>query len=125
MNQVFFGDCSVGVARKVSFTLTNHLEHDAVRFSWSPPDGLTFSPCTGHLLANCAKDISVSFTSDKRLTLDRAGVNCKVTKIKLAEDGKKVKTCHIIAFRPSAQERAIAGLRDLPPATFCDIKTEL
>lgn len=90
VNNVFFGDCSVGVARKVSFTLTNHHEHDAVRFCWSPPDGLVFTPCAGHLLSSCAKDIIVSFTSDKPVTLDNIRVNCKVTKIKLAEDGKKV-----------------------------------
>ena len=89
-NEVFFGDCAVGVAKKVSFTLTNHLEHDAVRFTWSSTDGITFSPCTGHLLANCAKDISISFISDKPVTLYRVRLNCKVTKIKLAEDAKKV-----------------------------------
>ena len=38
----------------------------------------------------CAKDISVLFTSDKPVTLDRVRINCKVVKIKLAKDGNKV-----------------------------------
>ena len=90
VNQMHFGDCAVGVPKKVTFTLTNHLDLDAVRFTWTPPDGFIFSPCTGHLLPKCAKDISVLFTSDKPVTLDRVRINCKVVKIKLAKDGNKV-----------------------------------
>ena len=89
-NQLSFGDCAVGIAKKLSFTLTNHLKHDAVRFNWSTPEGITFSPCTGHLLPNCAKDVTAFFVSHKPIKIECQPVLCKVTKIKLPENERKV-----------------------------------
>ena len=89
-NQLSFGDCAVGIAKKLSFTLTNHLKHDAVRFNWSTPEGITFSPCTGHLLPNCAKDVTAFFVSHKPIKIESQPVLCKVTKIKLPENERKV-----------------------------------
>eukprot|EP00794_Sanderia_malayensis_P018879 gene18879-20779_t len=86
-NHVSFGDCSIDVASMQSFTLTNHTESDIVRFTWdSAPPQLTFSPCTGHLLPNCAKDISVSFLNSEPFSLDKLNVPCKLTKIQLAQN---------------------------------------
>ena len=89
-NHVKFGDCAVGVSRQLSFTLTNHSSSDPVRFTWSPPPEITFSPCTGHLQPNCAKDVTVTFCSKEPKTYSATNIPCKVTKIKLGETQDKV-----------------------------------
>ncbi|XP_068693384.1 hydrocephalus-inducing protein homolog [Montipora foliosa] len=84
-NHVKFGDCPVGVSKQLSFTLTNHSPSDPVRFTWSPPPEVAFSPCTGHLQPNCAKDVTVTFCSKQPKTHSAVNVPCKITKIKLGE----------------------------------------
>lgn len=89
-NHVKFGDCAVGASRQLSFTLTNHSTSDPVRFTWSPPPEIMFSPCVGHLQPNCAKDVTVTFCSKEPKTYSGTNVPCKVTKIKLGEAQDKV-----------------------------------
>ena len=89
-NHVKFGDCAVRASRQLSFTLTNHSTSDPVRFTWSPPPEITFSPCVGHLQPNCAKDVTVTFCSKEPKTYSGTNVPCKVTKIKLGEAQDKV-----------------------------------
>ena len=90
-NHVKFGDCPVGVSKQLSFTLTNHSPSDPVRFTWSPPPEVAFSPCTGHLQPNCAKDVTVTFCSKQPKTHSAINVPCKITKIKLGEAQDKVR----------------------------------
>ena len=80
----------MGASRQLSFTLTNHSTSDPVRFTWSPPPEITFSPCVGHLQPNCAKDVTVTFCSKEPKTYSGTNVPCKVTKIKLGEAQDKV-----------------------------------
>ncbi len=61
--------------------MTNHSSTDNVRFSWPDHPNLTFSPKVGHLLHGCTKDITVSFKTDKPVTLNSVELKCKVTKI--------------------------------------------
>lgn len=81
----------MGVSKQLSFTLTNHSSSDPVRFTWSPPPEVTFSPCTGHLQPNCAKDVTVTFCSNEPKTYSATNIPCKVTKIKLGEAQDKVR----------------------------------
>lgn len=89
-NHINFGDCSVLHSSCQSFTLTNHAEADVIRFSWEPPPQLTFSPCAGHLLPNCAKDIKVTFQSPEPVKLESVNISCKIIKIQLAKKVAKV-----------------------------------
>lgn len=90
-NHINFGDCALCVANHQSFTLTNHSENDIIRFTWDPPPQFTFSPCTGHLLPNCAKDIKVTFESEKPTKLEAVQIPCKISKIQLAQNAAKVR----------------------------------
>lgn len=89
-NHIKFNDCPVGIPKQLSFTLTNHSTTDPVRFTWNPPPEITFSPCTGHLLPGCAKDINITLTSSKPKAFKTQNIPCKVTKIKLGEAQDKV-----------------------------------
>ena len=89
-NHIKFGDCSVLSSSCQSFTLTNRAEADVIRFTWEPPPQLTFSPCSGHLLPNCAKDIKVTFQSPEPTILEAVNVPCKIAKIQLAKKVAKV-----------------------------------
>ena len=89
-NHINFGDCSLAVANHQSFTLTNHSENDIIRFTWDPPPQITFSPCTGHLLPNCAKDVKVTFQSEKPTKLEAVQIPCKISKIQLSQNAAKV-----------------------------------
>lgn len=80
----------MGGSRQLSLTLTNHSTSDPIRFTWSPPPEITFSPCVGHLQPNCAKDVTVTFCSKEPKTYSGTNVPCKVTKIKLGEAQDKV-----------------------------------
>ena len=106
-NHVKFGDCAVGVSRQLSFTLTNHSSLDPIRFTWSPPPEITFSPCTGHLQADCAKDVTVTFCSMGPETYSALNIPCKVTKIKLGEAQDKVNLLLLLYWRKIVQSSAV------------------
>ena len=89
-NHAHFGDCAVGVSKQLSFTLTNHSPSDPIRFHWTPPPEITFSPCIGHLQPGCAKDVTVNFISAQPKTLASVNIPCKIVKIKLGETQEKV-----------------------------------
>ena len=89
-NHAHFGDCAVGVSKQLSFTLTNHSPSNPIRFQWTPPPEITFSPCVGHLQSGCAKDVTVTFLSDLPKTFNSVNVPCKIVKIKLGETQEKV-----------------------------------
>ena len=88
-NHVRFGDCAVGVPKQLSLTVTNH-SAEAVRFTWAPPAEVTLSPCTGHLLPGCAKDVTITFCSRQPKSFGSQNMPCKVTKIKLGDTQDKV-----------------------------------
>ena len=91
-NRVAFGDCMIGVAKKVNFTISNHSECEIVRFNWDPVPNLTFSPMCGHLQPKCAKDVTVTYYSTTPHKLDKLNIPCKVSTIMFGQDGKKVRT---------------------------------
>ena len=91
-NCLNFGDFAVRETRQITFTLTNH-GSQPVKFQWpSNLPCLSFSPTTGHLHPSSSKDVSVSFKSDRPVTLNQQRVPGKIWKIKFTEPLKKV-TC--------------------------------
>ena len=87
-NHITFGDCEIGAAHTATFTISNHSASDTVRFCWEPPPEITFSPGVGHLRPNCAKDVTMTFLSEKPLKLSATKIGCKTCKIELQGDGK-------------------------------------
>ncbi|KAG8437289.1 hypothetical protein GDO86_008117 [Hymenochirus boettgeri] len=83
-NHIIFGDCHIGQPYQVTFTMTNRSNMDAMRFQWPTEGPLQFSPQVGHIHIGCAKDITVTFTSDVALVLSKAPVKCKVSCISFA-----------------------------------------
>ena len=69
-----FGDCYINETKTSTLTLTNHHASDCVRFVWPDHPNLTFKPKVGHLHAGCTKEVSVSFTCEKALSLEEAEV---------------------------------------------------
>ncbi|KAM9301954.1 hydrocephalus-inducing protein homolog [Gastrophryne carolinensis] len=78
---VVFGDCHVGKQYQVTFTMTNRSLTDAMRFEWPQETPLTFSPKVGHIHAGCAKDITLTMTSDVAVTLRKSPVRCRLWRI--------------------------------------------
>ena len=76
-----FGDCFISEAKSLSCTLANHSQSDNIRFAWPDHPQLKFSPQVGHLMASCAKDISVSFKTDQPIKFHELEILCSVTKI--------------------------------------------
>ncbi|XP_036605974.1 hydrocephalus-inducing protein homolog [Trichosurus vulpecula] len=76
-----FGDCHVGSIYEVTFTITNRSRANAVRFEWPTMQPLNFSPQAGHLHAGCAKDITVTLKSRSAVSLKKALVKCKLSRI--------------------------------------------
>ena len=76
-----FGDCYINETKTSTLTLTNHHASDCVRFVWPDHPNLTFKPKVGHLHAGCTKEVSVSFTCEKALSLEEAEVAAKLTRI--------------------------------------------
>ncbi|XP_037539075.1 hydrocephalus-inducing protein homolog [Nematolebias whitei] len=81
-----FGDCHVGCTYQQSFTMTNHSSSKVLTFEW-PPAGphIIFSPQDGHLHANCSKEVTVTFRSDRPVTLTNKPVGCKVCQLESQE----------------------------------------
>ncbi|XP_006860378.1 PREDICTED: hydrocephalus-inducing protein homolog [Chrysochloris asiatica] len=81
VDHIQFGDCHIGNAYTVSFTITNHSQVTLIRFEWPMLATLSFSPQIGHLHPGCAKDIVVTLKSDVPIILKKMGVKCKLSKI--------------------------------------------
>ena len=62
--------------------MTNHSQADTIRFQWPENHAqLKFSPAVGHLHAGCAKDVVITFKTEKSITLTCAAIICKISKI--------------------------------------------
>ncbi|NXI34967.1 HYDIN protein, partial [Galbula dea] len=81
VDHIQFGDCHIGTAYPVTFTITNRGRAEAMRFQWLPAAAFHFSPQVGHLHAGCAKDITVTLKSDVPVTFQRHPVKCQVSRI--------------------------------------------
>jgi len=89
----------INVPKILNFTVTNHSPEEIVRYSWESLPYMTFSPSRGHLLPNCARDITVTYQSSEEHALDRKTVPCKVETIVLAtHSNKKVVTLYALYF---------------------------
>ncbi|XP_028313928.1 hydrocephalus-inducing protein homolog [Gouania willdenowi] len=87
-----FGDCYVGCSYQEHFIMTNHSRSQAMRFEW-PPNGphLIFSPQVGHLHAGCSKEVMLTFTSNKPVTLTRKQpVKCKISQVEFEQPIEQV-----------------------------------
>jgi len=65
--------------------MTNHRDTEVVRFVWPDHPQLRFSPQIGHLLSKSTKDMSVTFRTDRPVSLKTLELKCKVTKIILEQ----------------------------------------
>ncbi|XP_030060864.1 hydrocephalus-inducing protein homolog [Microcaecilia unicolor] len=81
MDHFQLGDCHVGKAYDVTFTMTNHNREYAMRFEWPAEAPLRFHPQVGHLHARCSKDITVTLKSEVPVNLQKNVVKCKVSRI--------------------------------------------
>ncbi|XP_074007853.1 hydrocephalus-inducing protein homolog [Numenius arquata] len=81
VDHIQFGDCHIGTAYPVTFTITNRSKEEAVRFEWLADAPFHFSPQVGHLHAGCAKDITVTLKSDVPIAFKMHPVRCKVARI--------------------------------------------
>ncbi|NWW42685.1 HYDIN protein, partial [Pedionomus torquatus] len=81
VDHIQFGDCHIGTAYPVTFTITNRSREEAMRFEWLADTPFHFSPKVGHLHAGCAKDITVTLKSDIPITFKMHPVRCKITQI--------------------------------------------
>nr|XP_019962004.1 PREDICTED: hydrocephalus-inducing protein homolog [Paralichthys olivaceus] len=81
-----FGDCHVHCPYQESFTMTNHSSNQVVKFEW-PPAGphVVFSPQLGHLHAGCSKEVTVTFSSNEPVTLNRQPMRCKVCQVEFQQ----------------------------------------
>ncbi|KAM4722980.1 hydrocephalus-inducing protein homolog [Rhinophrynus dorsalis] len=80
-DHIIFGDCHIGRQYQVTFSMTNRSKEDVMKFQWPSEGPLHFSPQVGHIHAGCAKDVSVTLKSDVALSLSKAPVKCKVSRI--------------------------------------------
>ena len=80
-NVLKFGDCYINETKTSTLTLTNHHASDCIRFVWPEHANLTFKPRVGHLHAGCTKEVIVTFTSDRTLSLEESEVAAKLTRI--------------------------------------------
>ncbi|XP_028304635.1 hydrocephalus-inducing protein homolog isoform X2 [Gouania willdenowi] len=98
-----FGDCYVGCSYQEHFIMTNHSSSQAIKFEWPPVDPhLTFLPQVGHLHAGCSKEVKLTFTSNKPVTLTRQPVKCKISQV---EFGQPIDQVHDWDDRPRAMQR--------------------
>uniref|UniRef100_A0A8C3KHX2 HYDIN axonemal central pair apparatus protein n=1 Tax=Calidris pygmaea TaxID=425635 RepID=A0A8C3KHX2_9CHAR len=81
VDHIQFGDCHIGRAYPVTFTITNRSREEAMRFEWLAETPFHFSPQVGHLHAGCAKDITVTLKSDVPMAFKMHPVRCKVARI--------------------------------------------
>ncbi|XP_043935458.1 hydrocephalus-inducing protein homolog [Protopterus annectens] len=92
MDHIQFGDCHIGKAYQVTFTMTNHSKTEAVKFEWpTEVSCVRFCPQVGHLHAACAKDITISFKSDSPLLFDNNTIKCKICKISFQQPIDQIK----------------------------------
>ncbi|KAK2841889.1 hypothetical protein Q5P01_012089 [Channa striata] len=86
-----FGDCHVDCPYQRSFTITNHSSSQVVRFEW-PPAGphLTVLPQVGHLHAGCSKEVTVTFSSNRPVTLHSQPMRCKIYQVEFQHPVEQV-----------------------------------
>jgi hydrocephalus-inducing protein len=95
-NSLDFGDFAVGESRQITFSLSN-CGTEPVKFQWPTSlPGLSFSPFTGHLHPSTSKDVSVTFRSDKPVTLKQERIAGKIWKIKFREPLEKVACVYVV-----------------------------
>ncbi|XP_052816168.1 hydrocephalus-inducing protein homolog isoform X2 [Mya arenaria] len=87
-NLIRYGDCFINEPRTLTFSMTNHSRSDSIRFQWPEHAQLRFTPTVGHLHAGASKDFTVTFRSEKPVTLTEAPIPCRVTKITFPKPGQ-------------------------------------
>ncbi|XP_025999986.1 hydrocephalus-inducing protein-like isoform X2 [Astatotilapia calliptera] len=115
-----FGDCHVNVPYKESFTMTNHSSSQVLRFEW-PPSGphVSFSPQVGHLHAGCSKEVIVTFSSSKAVTLSQLQMRCKVCQVEFQQPVEEVadwddrhKMVHWLSSSEKASDASKQAVKD-------------
>lgn len=115
-----FGDCHVNVPYKEHFTMTNHSSSQVLRFEW-PPSGphVSFSPQVGHLHAGCSKEVIVTFSSSKAVTLSQLQMRCKVCQVEFQQPVEEVadwddrhKTVHWLSSSEKASDASKQAEKD-------------
>jgi len=90
-NSINFGDIYVNESRQLLFTMTNRHKQNCYRFEWPENQNITFSPRVGHLHANCAKDVSITFKASDSKYMKNESINCTLTKITFDVSTNEVK----------------------------------
>ncbi len=67
--------------KRVTFTLSNQANSSVLKFQWTSTPSLSFIPATGHIKPLTSKDITVSFSSVKPLSLKAQKVIGKLSRI--------------------------------------------
>uniref|UniRef100_A0A8C5EU15 Hydrocephalus-inducing protein-like n=1 Tax=Gouania willdenowi TaxID=441366 RepID=A0A8C5EU15_GOUWI len=115
-----FGDCYVGCSYQEHFIMTNHSSSQAIKFEWPPVDPhLTFLPQVGHLHAGCSKEVKLTFTSNKPVTLTRQPVKCKISQV---EFGQPIDQVHDWDDRPRAMQRLTSTDQTVPEPSCSVVK---
>ncbi|KAK2918189.1 hydrocephalus-inducing protein homolog [Channa argus] len=122
-----FGDCHVDCPYQRSFTMTNHSSSQVVRFEW-PPAGphLSFSPQVGHLHAGCSKEVAVTFSSNRPVTLSSQPMRCKMYQVEFQHPVDQVADWDDRPRTVQWQRASHQGLatQPLPPLKNKFIKTD-
>eukprot|EP00965_Chrysotila_dentata_P177837 5874014-Pleurochrysis_carterae.AAC.1 len=77
------GEVEVGASSSLSFTMRNHSDVPH-RFAWPSLPGVTFSPSVGHIHAHAAKQVVVTFCSDKPVVHSAVEVKLSLQRIQYA-----------------------------------------
>lgn len=88
---VNFGDTYINESKQLLFTLTNRSKTHCYRFEWPENSFINFSPRTGHLHADCAKDISVVFRPGEPKFIRKELISCLLVKIAFDQPSNETK----------------------------------
>ena len=79
--EIHFGVLPPSEIKRVTFTLSNVASSSVLKFQWCPVPSLSFIPTTGHIKPNSSKDITLSFSSAKPISLKAQRVVGKICRI--------------------------------------------
>jgi len=79
--EINFGVLPLGEIKRVTFTLSNLASSSVLKFQWCPVSCLSFIPTTGHIKPNSSRDITISFSSIKPISLKAQKVIGKMCRI--------------------------------------------
>ncbi|EFC47717.1 hypothetical protein NAEGRDRAFT_78704 [Naegleria gruberi] len=88
-NELNFGDCYVKAKNERTFVLENHAKVP-VRFQFETPDGITVSPCVGHIQPKSSKEIIATFLCDEPTEIKGDLLKCSLKKIEFLNDEEEI-----------------------------------